>query len=260
MHWSVKRTFKVFLEEYIDVEKNVAVLEIGSANVNGGLREEKLKNMTWVGIDLNEGPGVDFTMKVGEKLPFENHSFDLVVASSVFEHDIQFWNTFLEMSRVMKPEGLLILIMPSQGNFHRFPLDAFRFYPDSGIALEKWGQFCNIPIHLIESFTTRPTNDVWADYVAIYSIRSELYKECFIGGVLEGENWIVGSELVPNSYQEHPYEIRKIFELETENLNLRDQCHKLNSELILVKESTSWKVTSPLRVLIKWIHRYPFIN
>jgi SAM-dependent methyltransferase len=260
MHYTVQRTFKIFLERYIKATKIVAVLEIESANVNGGLRDEKLKNMTWVGVDLIEGPGVDFTIRVGEKLPFENGSFDLVVASSVFEHDIQFWNTFLEMSRVMRPDGILILIMPSQGNFHRFPLDAFRFYPDSGIALEKWGQFSKIPIQLIESFTTRPMNDVWADYVAIYSIRPELFKECLIGGILEGENWIVDSELIADSYQEHPFEIRKISELETENLKLQDRLEKLTDELLLVKKSTSWKVTSPFRALFKWIGRYLKIN
>jgi|LakMenEpi03Aug12_release.lakeMendotaPanAssembly.Ray.scaffolds.fasta_scaffold338411_2 SAM-dependent methyltransferase len=253
MHWTVKRTFKIFLEKYCDIQNELVVLEIGSANVNGGLREEKLENMTWVGVDIREGPGVDFTIKVGEKLPFDSHSFDLVVASSVFEHDIQFWNTFLEMSRVIKPDGLLILIMPSQGSFHRFPLDAFRFYPDSGIALEKWGQFCDVSIQLIESFTTRPMKDVWADYVAIYSTHSESFKECLIGGILEGENWIVGSELMPDSYQEHPYEIRRIFELETENQKLRAQLEKLNNELILVKNSTSWSDTYLLRSYFKWI-------
>ena len=253
MHWTVKRTFETFLHKYFEAENDLVVLEIGSANVNGGLRDEKLKNMTWVGVDLNEGPGVDFTIKVGEKLPFNNQTFDLVVASSVFEHDIQFWNTFLEMSRVMKPEGLLILIMPSQGSYHRFPLDAFRFYPDSGIALEKWGQFCNVPIQLIESFTTRPENDVWADYVAIYSTRPELFKDCLIGGILVGENWIVGSELMPDSYKEHPYEIRKIFELETENRKLQDQLEKLSNELILFKNSTSWRAATFLRSCIKWI-------
>jgi SAM-dependent methyltransferase len=252
MHWSVKRTFNLFLEKYLDRESSLAVLEIGSANVNGGLRDQKLTNMNWVGVDLNEGPGVNFTIKVGEKLPFESHSFDLVVASSVFEHDIQFWNTFLEMSRVTKPEGLLILIMPSQGDFHRFPLDAFRFYPDCGIALEKWAEFCNVPIRLIESFTTRPMNDVWADYVAIYSFRSDLFNNRLIGGILKGENWIVGSELILDSFQEHPYEIRKILELEAANLELLDQLAKVNNDLVLIKNSKSWSVTSPLRALLSW--------
>jgi hypothetical protein len=62
MHWTVKRTFETFLHKYFEAKNDLVVLEIGSANVNGGLRDEKLKNMTWVGVDLNEGPGVDFTI------------------------------------------------------------------------------------------------------------------------------------------------------------------------------------------------------
>ena len=39
-------------------------------------------------------------------LPFESNSLDVVVSSSCFEHSEMFWLLFLEIMRVLKPEGL----------------------------------------------------------------------------------------------------------------------------------------------------------
>jgi len=69
---------------------SVKVLEVGSLNVNGGLRDLKPDNFAWYGIDLVDGPGADQKIDVAELYPFSDDTFDLVVASSVFEHDIEF--------------------------------------------------------------------------------------------------------------------------------------------------------------------------
>ena len=250
MHWTVKRTFDTFVEYYCGNERNIRVLEIGSANFNGGLRDQKLSSMQWMGVDLSEGPGVDQVVGLGESLPFDAASFDLVVASSVFEHDIQFWNTFLEMSRVMKPGGYLLLIMPSQGAFHRYPLDAFRFYPDAGIALEKWAQSCNRSIRLVESFTTPPQIDLWADYIAIFTGKLELQPHRHIGGLLRGENWIVGNELIESTFQEFPFEFRRISELQESNAILVKQIEGVRDQLSELLSSKSWRLTKPFRFIL----------
>ena len=252
MHETVATTFDAFIRNYISEVEHFSVLEVGSANVNGGLRDHKLPNMDWVGVDLVNGSGVDHVIKVGDKLPFNNNSFDLLIASSVFEHDVQFWNTFLEMARVLKSEGLLLLVMPSQGSFHRFPLDAFRFYPDAGTALEKWGQYCGVPIKLIESFTTPPKNDVWADFVAIFSFSPKIFEDCRIGGLLEGENWIFNGELQFDTYQEKPFELRKIQELEKVNSDTLEELLRMKGNLATILNSRSWRMTKPLRFVRSW--------
>lgn len=237
MHSTVIRTFKLFQDFYFPNNFSFDVLEIGSQNFNGGLREFKRTNMNWFGIDLSEGPGVDRVICVGEQLPFPDESFDLVLASSVFEHDIQFWNTFIEMIRVTKKHGITLLMMPSQGPYHRYPLDAFRFYPDAGVALEKWALFSGLKTNLIESFTTVPEGDFWADYVAIFS-KTELHdKSKLIGGRLNGENWIVDGEIIGETLQEYPTELRKILSLEKEieELNLKLSSYITSSVSMRIK-------------------------
>ena len=162
------------------------------------------------------------------------------------------------MVRVVNRKGLLLLISPSQGNFHRYPVDAFRFYPDSGTALEKWAQDSHFPIKLIESFTTQPKNDVWADHVAIFSYSPNIYGNQKIGGVSEGENWIVDGNLRPETYQEKPFELRKIEELEkliAENLV---KYYHVNQQFELMKVSLSWQITKPLRLFKGWFKNLPF--
>jgi SAM-dependent methyltransferase len=256
MHWTVGRTFETFMSRYMPSDKNLDVLEIGSQNFNGGLRDFKKDNMNWFGVDLSDGPGVDKVIAVGESLPFDSGQFDLVLASSVFEHDVQFWNTFLEMVRVVKDTGLVLLIMPSQGSFHRYPLDAFRFYPDSGTALARWSNQSMRPIELIESFTTRPENDLWADYVGIFGRSPDKYQSALLGEVLKGENWVVGNELIESTYQEFPFEMRRIRELETLNEQLLGQKVKLISDLELVLNSKSWRITQPARTLVRKILKF----
>lgn len=252
MHLTVRRTFEFFVTTYLDSTREIKILEVGSQNFNGGLRDFKSPKMSWFGIDVSHGPGVDLIVEIGGTYPFEDETFDLVVASSVFEHDIQFWNTFLEMVRVTRQDGQILLIMPSQGTFHRYPLDAFRFYPDAGLALAKWSHFNNLPIELIESFTTQPENgDVWSDYVSIFSKSSFLHPNPVLGNLLNGENWIVKGELIESTFQEKPWELRKIQELENQNFTIRDELSFVKTELENLLASKSWRITYPFRLLTK---------
>jgi len=126
--------------------------------------------------------------------------------------------------------------MPSQGTFHRYPLDAFRFYPDAGLALEKWANRNNAKVRLIESFTTLPTNEVWADFVAIFSGRIvEISESKYIGSQLSGENWIVDGNLVEHTYQELPIELRRLKQLENRIIELEKNQNPDPKEQLSVK-------------------------
>jgi SAM-dependent methyltransferase len=101
-------------------------------------------------------------------LPFEDNSMDYVISSSCFEHSEFFWLNFLEIMRVLKPSGLFYLNSPSNGDFHRFPVDCWRFYPDSGNAMANWGKRSGYNCELVECYTGEVETDIWADYVAVF--------------------------------------------------------------------------------------------
>jgi SAM-dependent methyltransferase len=106
------------------------------------------------------------------KLPFDEESFDVVVTSSCFEHSEFFWLTLLECLRILKPAGLLYLSVPSNGPFHRYPVDCWRFYPDSGVALQNWARRNGVNALMLESFTGPQNSGAWNDFVAVF-VKSE---------------------------------------------------------------------------------------
>jgi SAM-dependent methyltransferase len=170
MHDSAYRIGELVMQIYCDLPR-ARILDVGSMDVNGSLRDAAEPTTQYVGIDLEEGRGVDVVIKPGEKLPFDDDSFDLVMASSAFEHDPRFWETFAEMCRVARPGGHIYVNAPSNGGVHRYPLDCWRFYPDAGLALVEYSQAVGLQIELVESFVGKrfpDTWDGWNDFVAIF--------------------------------------------------------------------------------------------
>ena len=172
MHYTALKNCKHFFEaysQYVGEEgQKIVVADIGSQDVNGSLKSVLPSGFDYVGVDFVEGKGVDVVITDPYKLPFPDGSFDVVLSSSCFEHAEMFWLVFLEIMRVLKPHGLFYLNAPSNGAFHRWPVDCWRFYPDSGNALISWAKRNNINAALLESYTGVQEFDIWNDFVAVF--------------------------------------------------------------------------------------------
>ena len=169
MHKTAEENAKRFFETYISQNnENVSFLEIGSYLSSFNIRSLAPIESNYVGVDLGTGPGVDIVLTDPYKLPFEDNTFDYVISSSCFEHSEFFWVLFLEIMRVLKPTGLFYLNAPSNGDFHRFPVDCWRFYPDSGEALSNWAKRNNYNSGVVEQYTSNNETDIWSDYVSIF--------------------------------------------------------------------------------------------
>ena len=167
MHDTAFHIGSLAMNIYADLS-TASVLEIGSRSVNGSLRTSALAATKYVGIDIEEGEGVDVVVEPGSSFPVENDAFDLVIASSVFEHDPAFWMTFLEMCRKTKIGGYVYINAPSNGIVHRYPQDNWRFYPDAGAALTAWAVSQGQHVTLVESFIADRQDDIWNDFVAVF--------------------------------------------------------------------------------------------
>lgn len=119
-------------------------------------------------MDFVPGKGVDVVLDDPYKLPFGSESVDVVISSSCFEHSEMFWIVFLEIMRILKPRGLFYLNVPSNGSFHRYPVDCWRFYPDSGKALAAWARRNSMNVELLESFVSIQAGGGWNDFVAVF--------------------------------------------------------------------------------------------
>ena len=91
-------TVKEKFPEYFD---NVSVIEMGSLNINGTVRDFYDNPIEYVGVDLAEGPGVDLVSE-GQNVDFPEHSFDVAVSAECFEHNPYWLETFVNMHRMAK--------------------------------------------------------------------------------------------------------------------------------------------------------------
>jgi SAM-dependent methyltransferase len=155
--------FKTYAPHFPDGGR---VVEIGSQDVNGSIRTVCPSRFEYVGVDFCAGKGVDLVIDDPYKLPFEDGVADIVVSSSCFEHSEFFWLVFLEIMRCLKPHGLFYLNAPSTGEFHRYPVDCWRFYPDSALAMANWGKRNGLNCAVLESYIQ--AGGQFNDFVSVF--------------------------------------------------------------------------------------------
>lgn len=189
MHPTAKKNCTEFYQAYhvdmLGLNPNYEILEIGSQNVNGSLRDIFPPGIQYTGVDFVGGNGVDIILADPYVLPFADNSMDMILSSSVFEHSELFWVLYLEIMRVLKPTGLFYLNVPSNGDVHTWPVDCWRFYPDSGKALVTWAVRNGINAGLLESYTSKQSRgDIWNDFVAVF-VKDEQYAPSFTKRIID---------------------------------------------------------------------------
>jgi Methylase involved in ubiquinone/menaquinone biosynthesis len=118
----------------------------------------------YIGIDIeNEGhdhenENIDVYYD-GETIPFENETFDSIFSSEVLEHVPDVDACLKELSRVLKPEGKILITVPFVWQEHELPFDFRRFsaigikkqLEDNGFEIlheEKTGHFLEVAVQL----------------------------------------------------------------------------------------------------------------
>lgn len=166
MHNSAIKNAKLFINKYI-TSTNPSILDIGSYDVNGSLKDFIPKNCTYVGLDAEYGKNVDCIISEDYKFPLNDSSFDIIMSTSCFEHCDFFWLVLLEMARCLKVNGFIYINAPSTGPYHGYPNDYYRFYEDTGKAFVKWLNFNNYSFILLDSYIDYYNTDEWKDNVII---------------------------------------------------------------------------------------------
>jgi len=167
VHRTAITNAKLFYDVYVQPLGEVTVVEIGSQNVNGSIRDQ-FAGVKYVGLDFARARGVDIVLDDPYSFPFADNEVDVVVSSSCFEHSEFFWLTFVEAIRILKPGGLFYLNAPSNGPVHGYPVDCWRFYPDSGRALARWAVRQGHDVVELESYTSDHAGGYLNDYVAVF--------------------------------------------------------------------------------------------
>lgn len=170
MHLSSYQHMTALVGRYLKPDQKLKVIDIGSYDVNGSYRT-LFDRPAWsyVGIDLSAGPGVDIVLETPYTFPLPSGTVDLVISGQAFEHVEYFWETWLEMLRVLRPGGTIFLIAPSRGPEHRYPQDCWRFYPDGYRALARYGGCELVEVSTDWEPHEDPGSSHWGDTVGVFA-------------------------------------------------------------------------------------------
>ena len=169
---NLDRFFKIYLKNF----NNPKIIDFGGAaslpnkkTALDILKEYENVNYNYTSIDVAKGNNVDIVLKNPYIFnEIEKESIDIVISTSTIEHVEFFWLSFLEILKILKPNGLLYINVPSNGDFHRYEKDCWRYYPDSAKALVNWGKYNNFNPILLENYTSKQILEGgWNDYVAV---------------------------------------------------------------------------------------------
>jgi len=90
-----------------------SVLEIGSLDINGSIRSIFSDSLYYLGIDMQEGPGVDLVANASSFIVEE--PVDIVVCCEVFEHTGE-WPQIIEVTyKNLKKNGIFIGTAAGEG-------------------------------------------------------------------------------------------------------------------------------------------------
>lgn len=112
-HIEQKNFFQKLKDKFPHYFENKKVLEIGSLNINGTIRD-CFETSTYIGVDVGFGNGVDVVCG-GESYNAPDNSFDVVCSAECFEHNPHWLETFQNMIRMCKDGGLVIFTCATDG-------------------------------------------------------------------------------------------------------------------------------------------------
>ena len=114
-HFEQKKFIEFSLDELKKKKEfdNLSVLDVGSFDVGGSIRDLFVKN-NYKGVDLVNGPNVDIVLD-GSELHKLNQKFDIVLSCECFEHAKNWKEIFLSMHSVCKEDGYIIFTCASRG-------------------------------------------------------------------------------------------------------------------------------------------------
>jgi hypothetical protein len=133
---SVRGRIREYIERHAD-KLGEDVLEVGSRMtipnawwiINRDLAQGK-----WLGIDMQEGPGVDQVVDIHSPPAEWTGRFSGVLCSEVLEHVARPWLALPKLREIMQPGGWIVVTTLTSFPIHGFPDDYYRYTP-SGLKL-----------------------------------------------------------------------------------------------------------------------------
>lgn len=129
MHDSAMKEVQAFATAHVPSKPRLRIADIGSMDVNGTMRPV-FTGHDYIGFDIAPGKAVDVVLTNPEVIRAEDASFDLVLSANCLEHTRRPWVVVRDMARILRPNGLMFILMPAFHTYHAHPIDCWRCYAE----------------------------------------------------------------------------------------------------------------------------------
>lgn len=162
--------------------RKVAVLDIGSLDINGN-NQQHFEDCLYIGIDVDLGKNVDIVSK-GHELTLPDGTFDVVISSECFEHDMYYGETLKNAVRLLRPGGLLVFTCATTG---RPEHGTARTTPEASPLLQQFEEWANYYKNLTEADIRAAINvdDEFIEYE--FQVNNDIH-DLYFTGIRRG-NW-----------------------------------------------------------------------
>ena len=235
------------------------ILEIGSQDINGSVRQYFPNAAEYLGIDVGDGRCVDWTIP-GELIELPDGWADVSVSTECFEHCEQWKEVFINMLRITRPDGVLIITCASIGRPAHGTVDSDasmspytnNYYKNLGIQdiaeevslglyFKRHGFEINAESHDLYFWGIRSDSSIQA---------SDCYWETSNARLARAQGQLAHAATRHSIVQKANDELnKKVEELLRDTEMLSEDLRGLKMELEKIKGSKSWRMTSGIRFL-----------
>ncbi|MDO8269291.1 MAG: class I SAM-dependent methyltransferase [Candidatus Levybacteria bacterium] len=143
-YWQKKEILEDFhykwpvIKKFIPTKRNIHILDFGCGKGTILTEMQKINpHAYFTAVDVSQ-KALNFIKKKDKKtilrkildggsMPFQDNSFDFIIASDVLEHVYDTENAFFELSRVLKNKGKILISVPYNGMIKRTLVALFFF-------------------------------------------------------------------------------------------------------------------------------------
>lgn len=121
-----------FIGNYLNSFETLKIADVGSFDVNGNYRALfDRPGWDYVGLDVTPGRNVDLIVPSDEDAIWPHTGeFDVVISGQCVEHVRKPWKWIKQVASLAKSGGIIWITGPNQWEFHQYPIDCWRIWPD----------------------------------------------------------------------------------------------------------------------------------
>jgi 2-polyprenyl-3-methyl-5-hydroxy-6-metoxy-1,4-benzoquinol methylase len=263
------------ISKRVDLEGR-RVLEIGSGRGHLGQQLVDRFNAEYVGVDVVEyqdwaattRPGVDLLRRdISAEDSDDLGQFDVIVSLAVLEHVVHPHSMLNAMFERLQPGGVAYLA----ANLYRGPKASHRYrqvyfpWPHLLFGDEVWREFYR-KVHDRDETFSWVNKLTYAQYLTYFDRLGFRQRKVWLTPSTFDADFYMRFEDVLSRYPRFDLSHDFVYAVlerpvvpipaaETERRQLRAQVERLDRELTAIRESTSWRVTAPLRAVTKRLGR-----